>query len=356
MRLGGSKKGYVVGRFRAKCFVMRAACIERTGPPEVIEIRDLPDPRPGPGQVLVRVRACAVNPIDTYVRAGTVAMPLPRPFVVGCDLAGEVIETGEGADRFVVGDRVWGSNQGLLGRQGTFAELAAVDERWLSPTPPGVTDRDAAAAALVGITAHLGLVTHAAARPGETIVVHGGSGGVGSLVVQVGRRLGCRVIATASSDEGVARLAGYGVDVVLDRREYGPDAAILAARVRDAAPAGVNVWWETLREPDFDTIVSLLADRGRIVLMAGREARPTFPVGPFYVKEARLLGFVMFKASWQEQAAAATDLARWMAHDGLRAPVGAVLPLADTAAAHRLQEEGTISRTGRLAGKIVVEP
>jgi NADPH2:quinone reductase len=118
----------------------------------------------------------------------------------------------------------------------------------------------------------------------------------------------------------------------------------------------VNVWWETLREPDFDTIVSLLADRGRIVLMAGREARPTFPVGPFYVKEARLLGFVMFKASWQEQAAAATDLARWMAHDGLRAPIGAVLPLADTAAAHRLQEEGTISRTGRLAGKIVVEP
>lgn len=335
---------------------MRAACIDRTGPPDVIEIRDLPDPRPGPGQVLVRVRASAVNPIDTYIRAGTVAMPLPLPFVVGCDVAGEVVATGQGADRFAVGDRVWGSNQGLLGRQGTCAELAAIDERWLYPTPRGVDDRDAAAAALVGITAHLGLVTHAAARPDETVFVHGGSGGVGSLVVQVARRLGCRVIATASSDAGIARLVGCGADVVIDRRVCGRDPAALAERVRAAAPAGVEVWWETLRDPDFDLIVGLLADRGRVVLMAGREARPTFPVGPFYVKEARLVGFVMFKASWQEQAAAAADLARWMAHDGLRAPIGTVLPLAEAATGHRLQEEGTIGRTGRLAGKIVIEP
>ena len=124
--------------------------------------------------------------------------------------------------------------------------------------------------------------------------------------------------------------------------------------MRAAAPAGVNVWWEALREPDFDQIVSLLAARGRIILMAGREARPTLPVGPFYVKEASLTGFVMFKASWPEQAACAADLNRWLA-GGLRAPIGAVMPLAETAAAHRLQEEGTIGRTGRLDGKIVVE-
>ena len=99
----------------------------------------------------------------------------------------------------------------------------------------------------------------------------------------------------------------------------------------------------------------MLADRGRIVLMAGREARPAFPVGPFYVKQASLKGFVMFKASWQEQAAAAADLARWMT-SGLRAPIGVVLPLSETAAAHRLQEQGTIGRTGGLAGKIVIEP
>lgn len=333
---------------------MKAAFIERTGPPEVIRHGDLPEPVAGPGQALVRVRACAVNPIDTYVRAGTVAMPLPSPFVVGCDLAGEVVAVGPGTAGLEPGDRVWGSNQGLLGRQGVCAEFAAVDARWLYHTPRGVSDRDAAAGALVGITAHLGLVTSARLAAGETIFVSGGSGGVGSMVVQIARRLGARVVATASSDSAAARLAASGADAVVDRRRCG-DREALAAAVRAAAPGGVNVWWEALREPDFDQILALLADRGRIVLMAGREARPTLPVGPFYVKEATLTGFVMFKASWQEQAACAADLNRWMA-GGLRAPIGTVLPLVETAAAHRLQEEGTIGRTGRLEGKIVVEP
>lgn len=333
---------------------MKAAFIETTGAPDMIRYGDLPDPVVGRGQVLVRVRACAVNPIDTYVRAGIVAMPLTFPFVVGCDLAGEVVAVGPGVDGLKPGDRVWGSNQGLLGRQGCFSELAAVDATWLYRTPAGVSDRDAAAGALVGITAHLGLVTHARLAAGETIFVNGGSGGVGSMVVQIAKRLGARVVATASHDAGITRLAGYGVDAVIDRRQCG-DRDAFAAAVRAAMPGGANVWWEALREPDFDQIVSLLADRGRIVLMAGREARPTLPVGPFYVKEAVLMGFVMFKASWQEQAACAADLHRWMA-GGLRAPIGAVLPLAETAAAHRLQEEGTIGRTGRLDGKIVVEP
>jgi NADPH2:quinone reductase len=146
---------------------MKAAFITRTGPPDVIEYGDLPDPVPGPQQVIVRVRAAAINPIDTYIRAGTVAMPLQFPFVVGCDLAGEVVAVGQEVHRLRPGMRVWGSNQGLLGRQGTCAELAAIDERWLYPTPDGVTDREAAAAALVSITAHLGLVSHAALRPGE---------------------------------------------------------------------------------------------------------------------------------------------------------------------------------------------
>jgi NADPH2:quinone reductase len=334
---------------------MRAAFIERTGPPDVIRFGDLPDPRPGPDDVLVRVRACAVNPIDTYVRAGAVAMPLPLPFIVGCDLAGEVVGVGAAVAGLRVGDRVWGSNQGLLGRQGTFAEFAAVNARWLYPTPAGVSDRDAAAAALVGITAHLGLVAHAGLRAGETIFVSGGSGGVGAMVVQIARRLGARVIATATGPEAAARVQALGADVVIDRRSLAAEPDALVRAVLAAAPGGVDVLWEALREPDLDAAVTLLAEGGRIVLMAGREARPAFPVGPFYVKQARLLGFVMFKASWQEQAAAAADLGRWLA-GGLRAPIGTVLPLPETAAAHRLQEEGTIGRAGRLAGKIVVEP
>jgi len=332
---------------------MKAAFIDRVGPPEVIRHGDLPDPQPGPGQVLVKVRACGVNPIDTYVRAGSVAMPLVFPFIVGCDLAGEVVAVGPGVTMLAVGDRVWGSNQGVLGRQGTFAELAAVDARWLYPTPAGVSDRDAVAAALVGITAWLGLVPQADLQPGETILVSGASGAVGSMVVQMAKLLGARVIGVAGTDAGLARVAALGADAVIDRR-VGGDA--LAARLKTAAPEGVNVWWEALREPDFDTAIGLLADEGRMVLMAGRDARPPFPVGPFYVKQAKLMGFVMFKAAAEVQAAAARAINAWMASGNLRAPIGSVMPLAETAAAHRLQEEATISRTGPLAGKIVVEP
>jgi NADPH:quinone reductase len=330
---------------------MKAAFITRTGPPEAIEYGDLPDPVPGPRQALVQVRAAAINPIDTYIRSGTVAMPLEFPVVVGCDLAGEVVAVGDEVDRLRPGMRVWGSNQGLLGRQGTCAELAAVDEQWLYPTPDGVTDREAAAAALVSITAHLGLVGHAALRSGETIFVSGGSGGVGSAVVQIARALGGRVIATAGTPEKRQRVEAFGADVVLDYRREDLVAAVL-----EAAPAGVNVHWETRREPDFDTAIGMLAEGGRMVVMAGREARPPFPVGPFYVKGCRLLGFVMFKADPPEQAAAAADINRWLAGGMLRAPVDRVVTLAHVAEAHALQEAATVGGSGALAGKIVVEP
>ena len=330
---------------------MKAAFITRTGGPDVITYGDLPDPVPGPRQALVRVRAAAINPIDTYVRAGTVAMPLPFPFVVGCDLAGEVAAVGDEVDRLRPGMRVWGSNQGLLGRQGTCAELAAVDEQWLYPTPDGVTDREAAAAALVSITAHLGLVSHAALEPGETIFVSGGSGGVGSAVVQIAKALGGRVIATAGTLEKRQRVEDCGADLVLDYRR--PD---LVAAVVAAAPGGVDVHWETRREPDFDTALALLADGGRMVLMAGRDARPPFPVGPFYVKGCTLCGFVMFKAPALEQAAAALDINRWLATGRLRSRVDRVVTLAHVAEAHALQEAATVGGSGELTGKIVVEP
>ena len=330
---------------------MKAAFITAVGPPEAIQHGELPNPVPGPRQALVRVRAAAVNPIDTYIRGGTVAMPIEFPFIVGCDLAGEVVAVGAEVDRLRPGMRVWGSNQGLLGRPGTCAEFAAVDERWLYPTPGGVSDRDAAAAALVSITAHLGLVGRAAVRPGETVFVNGGSGAVGSAVVQIAKILGARVIATAGSAAKRERVCALGADVVLDYR-----AADLVDQVRAAAATGVDVHWETQREPDFDRAVAMLAEGGRMVLMAGREARPAFPVGPFYVKGCTLLGFVMFKASAQEQAAAAVDIGRWLATGRLRVPIDRVLPLERAAEAHALQEGATLGRSGGLVGKIVLEP
>lgn len=330
---------------------MKAAYINDPGPPENIIVGELPTPEPTGRQALVQVAAAALNPIDTYLRGGAIKMDIPRPYIVGCDLAGTVTRLGPEATRFNVGDRVWGSNQGLLGRQGTFAEYAAVDEEWLYPTPTGVSNEAVAACALVGITAHLGLVRDAKLQPGETLFVNGGTGGVGAMVVQMAKALGARVITTAGSDEKAAAGRDLGADLAINYRTEN-----VAERVKSFAPDGVNVWWETLRDPDFDLTVSLLAPRGRMVLMAGRDARPTFPVGPFYVKGCQLVGFVMFNATSEEQRAAADDINRWLASAQLRARIDRVFPLEQAVAAHRLQEENTVGKAGTLAGKIVVTP
>jgi len=128
------------------------------------------------------------------------------------------------------------------------------------------------------------------------------------------------------------------------------------ARIKEFAPQGLNVWWETLREPDFDRMVSLLATRGRMVVMAGREARPTLPVGPFYVKNCSLFGFAMFNFSPEEQRAAAEDINRWHAEGKLKPNIDRVLPLDEAAKAHELQEANTIHKAGTLSGKIVLKP
>src|SRR5713101_7268794 len=124
---------------------MKAAFYDLPGPSDVLQFGDLPTLEPKAAEVRVRVAASSVNPIDTYIRSGAVTMPQPKPAIPGCDLAGIIDAIGPGAKRFRVGDRVWGSNQGLLGRQGTVAEYAAVAEDWLYPTPAGVSDAEAAA-------------------------------------------------------------------------------------------------------------------------------------------------------------------------------------------------------------------
>src|SRR5688572_9222926 len=196
---------------------MKAAYIESTGPAEsTIKYGDVPKPQPTGAQVLVKTGAVALNPIDTYLRNGANYWELPKPFIIGCDVAGKIEAVGPDAKRFKVGDRVWGSNQGLLGRQGTFAEYCAADEQWLYPTPANVTDEDAAACALVGITAHLGLFREANLEAGEYVFVNGGSGGVGSLVVQMAKIAGAGVLATAGSAEKVASLKSLGADVAVN--------------------------------------------------------------------------------------------------------------------------------------------
>ncbi|HYV38248.1 MAG TPA: NADPH:quinone reductase [Gemmataceae bacterium] len=331
---------------------MKAAYLDSPGAPDVIRYGDLPDPKPQAGEALVRVKAAALNPIDTYIRAGIIAMPLPKPFITGTDLAGVVESVGPNVTRLKPGDRVWGSNQGLLGRQGTCAELACVNEDWLYPTPAGVTDQVAAAVALVGITAHLGLFRCANLQAGETVFVNGGTGGVGSMVVQMAKAVGAKVITTVGSAEKATLCKSWGVDLVLNYKTDNVDA-----KIRDfVKDQGVNVWYETQREPDFMRTVPLLAKRGRMIVMAGRQAQPIFPAGPFYVKDCSLFGFAMFNATPAEQRRCADDINRWFAQKKLHVPIGRTFSLSETAAAHKFLEENTVGKAGTLMGKVVVVP
>lgn len=329
---------------------MKAAFIRSTGPADNIIIDELPIPAVQANQVRVKVHAVAVNPIDTYVRSGAVAMPLNFPFIVGSDLSGVIDAVGTDVKGLREGDRVWCSFQGVLGRQGTFAQYAVVDQCWVNPLPDGVEHTAAAACALTGITAHLGLFREARLRAGETVLVIGGTGGVGSMVVQMAKAAGAQVIATAGGAEKAARCKELGADHVIDYHSQD-----IGAGVKEVAPKGVQVFWETRREPDFDLSVELLSERGRMILMAGRDARPPFPVGPFYVKECSLHGFVMFKATADEQRTAADDINLWLADGRLQPQIGQRLTLDDAVEAHRLQEQATVEKSASLAGKIVLD-
>src|SRR3954454_13522046 len=306
---------------------MKAAYIEQTGPLENIKVGDLATPEPGPDQVLVKVHAVALNPIDLYIRSGLVAFPLAFPYIIGCDLAGTVERVCSDCKRFKVGDRVWGSNQGILGRQGGAAEYAAVGEEWLYPTPKDLPDDQAAAMALVGITAHLGLFRYGQLQPGETVYVPGGSGGVGSMVVQMAKAAGARVATSAGSPEKVELCKSLGADLALN---YKTDD--IPAQLRAFAPDGIDVWYETQREPNLEVSVPLLRKRGRMILMAGRTARPTLPLGSFYPRDCSLLGFAMFNASPDEQRRCADDIGEWVEAGMLKANVGRIFPLAEAAA------------------------
>jgi NADPH2:quinone reductase len=200
------------------------------------------------------------------------------------------------------------------------------------------------------MTASIGLLRHANLKPGEILFVNGGSGGVGSCVVQIAKAIGATVITTAGNEKKAAICQSLGADHVINYQRED-----VAEKVRQYAPQGVDVWWEVLRTPDFEKTVALLALRGRMILMAGRDAKPAFPVGPFYVKDCSLHGFAVFNAPLAEQQEAAGRINQWADEGRLRARIDRVLHLSQAAEAHRLQEAATVHKTGQLAGKIVLK-
>ena len=315
---------------------MRAAFIETLGPPQVIRHGELAAPVPGPTDVLVDVMATTVNPVDTFVRSGLYRTPLSFPFVVGRDLVGTVAAVGPGAAGFTVGDRVWCNSLGHGGRQGAAAEQAVVPVDRLYHLPENVDPADAVATVHPAATAYLGLFTHGRVQAGDTVLVAGAAGNVGSAMVTLAVAAGARVIATASARDA-EYCRGLGAAEVFDYRH--PD---LAKLVRDAAPHGVDVHLDTSGHNDLSTAVDLLAPRGRIVLLAGARSRPVLPAGRLYMNDGSITGFVISNATTAELAEAAVTINRLLATGRLRPRATETLPLSATAEAHRRMERGEL--------------
>jgi NADPH2:quinone reductase len=198
---------------------MQAIVIREFGGPEVLEQREIPRPSPGPGQALVRVKASSVNPVDTKIRSGMLAAMAPEaPSVLGCDMSGIVEETGEGVTGFAPGDAVYGSPGGVKGHPGALAEYMNADVRLIAPKPQHLTWEEAAALPLVSITAWEGLLDRAKVHAGQRVLVHGGTGGVGHLALQLCAAQGAEVWATVSSPDKAKIARNLGAAGTIDYR------------------------------------------------------------------------------------------------------------------------------------------
>ncbi|GAB3547256.1 NADPH:quinone reductase-like Zn-dependent oxidoreductase [Actinopolyspora lacussalsi] len=323
---------------------MRAAYIEELGPPGIIRYGSLPDPSPAPHEVLVRVIASAVNHVDTFVRSGAWRTPVTFPFVIGRDLVGTVVATGSSVTGFRAGEAVWCNSMGHAGRGGAAAELVPVPEERLYRLPDGVNATEAAAVAHPATTAYLGLFTHGRLRSGETVLVSGAAGNVGSALVVLAAVSGAEVIAVAAQHDA-DHCRSLGAAHVIDYRS--PD---MADRISECAPDGVDLYVDTSARNDLDSAIPLLAGRGRVVLMSGLSTRPKLPVGELYLRDRSVHGFAISHARGDELAEAAAEINRLTGAGELRPNRVEELPLDSAATAHRRLEEGSVR--GKLVLRI----
>jgi len=327
---------------------VRAIIATAAGGPEVLQLTDVPDPRPEPAEVLVRVAAAGVNFIDTYRRSGVYTMPFPH--VVGSEGAGEVVEVGADVTTVAVGDRVaWSS------APGSYAELVRVRVDDALVVPADVADDVAAALPLQGLTAHYLVTSTFPVAAGNDVLVHAAAGGVGLLLTQLASQRGARVIATVGSEEKerLARAAG-AVDVIR-YRELDDLTADLPARVRSLTDGrGVDVVYDSVGKDTFDASLASLARRGMLVLF-GASSGPVPPVDPQRLNAAGSLFLTRptlcdYAASRDELTWRATELFDAVRAGTLDVRVGATYPLADAADAHRALESRATT------GKVLLLP
>ena len=318
---------------------MKAIRVHKFGGPEVLQLDEVADPAPGAGQVLVQVKAAGVNPVDTYIRSGTYAQSPALPYIPGGDAAGVVKALGTGVTRLRPGDRVW------VARAAGYAELAACDAAMVHPLPASLSFAQGAGVGIPYATAYRGLHHKAQARPGETVLVHGASGGVGIAAVQLAAAHGMTVIGTGGTERGCKLVAEHGAHHVLDHT-----APNYAKRLMEITKGrGADVILEMLANVNLGTDLDVVARFGRIVVIGNRGTIEINPRGAMG-KDAAIFGLALWNAPPQELAAIMAALTAGLANGTLHPVVGREFPLAEASAAHKaVLEPGAY-------GKIVLLP
>lgn len=322
---------------------MRAIVVRQFGGPEVLTLEEVPEPTAGPRQVLVRVKAVGVNPVDTYIRSGSYTRVPELPFSPGSDAAGIVEAVGNEVTTRRPGDRVY-----LLGTAGSFlvgayAEKVVCDFDHVYPLAERVSFAQGAAVGVPYATAYRALFQRAGARAGETVLVHGASGGVGIAATQLAVAHGMRVIGTAGSADGLRLVEAQGATNVIDHRRETHDDDIM----RLTGGRGVDVIIEMAAHLNLGRDLPMLAPKGRVVIVGSRGSIEITPRDTM-ARDAVILGMALWTATAEELASIHAGLVAGLANGTLRPVVGRELPLAEAAVAH----EAIVA--GGAHGKIVL--
>jgi len=325
---------------------MKAIRVQEFGGPTVLKLDDVPDPKPGPGDVVVRVRAAGVNPVDMYMHTGSYARKPPLPYTPGQDGAGEVESVGADVKDFKPGDRVYIAGVGATAAgAGTYAERALCVPSQLHRLPARVTFAQGAALGVPYCTAYRALFQRAFARPGETVLVHGATGGVGIATVELAHARGLTVIGSGGTDKGLGVVREHGADVVVNHRDSNYADAIMKA----TGGRGVDLIVEMAAHINLDRDLGLLAKHGRVVVV-GNRGRTEIDARQAMGRDAAILGMTLFNATEPDLVEIHAGLMAGLENGTLNPVVGREMPLADAARAHE-----AVMEPGAL-GKIVLVP
>jgi NADPH2:quinone reductase len=315
---------------------MKAIRVHEFGGPELLRLEEVPKPEPGAGQVLVRMHAIGVNPVETYIRAGTYAYKPALPYTPGNDGAGVVEQVGPDVNQFKPGDPVY-----IAGSiSGTYAEFALCGIEQVHPLPANASFEQGAAMGTPYATAYRGLFQRADAKPGETVLVHGASGGVGTAAVQLARARGLCVFGTAGSDEGCKLAREQGAHEVFDHHAADHFIQIMKA----TGDRGVDVIVELLANVNLGKDLTILAKGGRVAIIGSRGRVEIDPRDSMQC-DADLRGMAMPNTSPQDLASIHAALVAGLENGTLRPVIGKEFPLTEAAKAHRaVMEPGAFGK------------